>query len=373
MPRRFIPLTLAAAALLAPRALAQLNEYKLDPTGQWVQTGAPEPGSDAATIAQARQLLADGRASAARTLLDTWIKDNARKKTGPWLAQAYLVRGDAKTADGDEFKALYDYEDVINGFPGSPEFVTALERELEIGVAYLSGLKRKFFGLRIDSAITFGEELIVRVQERLPGSRLAERAGIELADFYYRTRDMAQAAEAYEIFQTNFPKSQYRQKAMQRRIYANIARFKGPDYDASGLTEAKLLAGRYIAEYAPQADQAGISDALVARLDESVAAQMLGTARWYLHHRDDTSARLTLRRLIRKYPQTVAATEAIRITTERAWDQTPPPSITPESKLKPQKPADARHPAQPPPADTKPANEPPQPSPAPPANPEPRP
>jgi tetratricopeptide (TPR) repeat protein len=323
--------TLLIALLVAAGAPAwgQAHEYRLKnpakgaagaaAAGEWVQVSAPEPGTDAALIAEARKLLAEGRPRTARQLIDPWIRSNSRKKGGMLLAEAYIVRGDARTASGEEFDGLYDYEEVVNGFPGTEQFVTALERELEIGVMYLNGLKRKFLGLRIDAAEAFGEELLVRVQERLPGSRLAERAGIELADYYYRVRDMSQAAEAYEIFLVNFPKSEYRQKAMQRRIYANIATFKGPKYDAAGLQEAERLIEHYAALYPADAEKAGLGNALVARLDESAAAQMLDTARWYLRQRDEVSAKLTLRRLIKKHPETVAASMAMQIQRDRGW------------------------------------------------------
>lgn len=340
------------AFLSAPSASAQLNEFELGKGGDWVQTAAPEPGTDEALIAEARRLLAEGKPGAANSLLSPWIKKN-RRRNNPWLAEAYLLRGDARTASGREFKALYDYEEVANGFPGTEEFVLALEREFEIGLRYLGGLRKRFLGFRIDDATPLGEELLVRVAERLPKSQLAERVIIELADYYYRVQNMGQAAEAYDIFLTEFPKSEFRQKAMQRRIYANIARFKGPKYDAGGLTEASVLIRQFADLYPAEAEQAGMSDALVARIDESAGAQMLDTAQWYLKRGDPVSARLTLRRLARKHPQTVAASEAFQIMSERAWLEdtmpTPPeiPLELPESEVAPEIEGDENEPTSP--------------------------
>ncbi len=60
------------------------------------------------------------------------------------------------------------------------------------------------------------------------------------------------AAQTYDVFVQLFPQSAERQRAMQRRVYANVARFKGPRYDALGLIEARVLirdfAQRYPAE-----------------------------------------------------------------------------------------------------------------------------
>ena len=62
-----------------------------------------------------------------------------------------------------------------------------------------------------------------------------------------------------------------------------------------------------------------MSDALVARLDESSAAQMLDTGTWYMKQSDAVSARLTFRRLIRKYPTTAAAARALEIMDREGW------------------------------------------------------
>jgi tetratricopeptide (TPR) repeat protein len=251
--------------------------------------------------------------------LDEWIEVNEFSKS-PLLPEAYLRRGDARVALGREDKALYDYEQVIKDFPGTEQFVISLERELEIGLRYLNGLRRRLWGtFRIEDATSIGEELLLRVQERLPGSRLAERAAIELADYYYRERELRLAADAYDIFVINYPRSEYQQKAMQRRVFANIARFKGPKYDAGGLLEAQILIRDFAQRYPAQAEETGMNDALVARLDESAAAQMLETARWYFKRKDPTSARVLLTRLVRKHPQTIAAGEGIVLMKERGW------------------------------------------------------
>jgi Outer membrane lipoprotein len=309
---------LAVLLAAAPGALAQQKTFDLSDDGQWSQTQAPEPGSDKEIILRAREMIAQGRDGAAEALLDGWIERNERTDN-PWLAEAYLARGDARLASDREVKALYDYEEVIKNFPGSEAFVIALTRELDIAIRYANGLRKRILGIRLENAERIGEDLMIRVQERLPKSRLAERACLELADYYYRERDMASAATMYDIFLKNYPESEFRQKALQRRVYANIAQFKGPRYDASGLREAKFLIQDYSARYPQDAERIGMDNALIARLDESAAVQMLETARWYLRRDDDVSARLTVARLLRKHPRTVAAIRAQELISERKW------------------------------------------------------
>ncbi len=306
---------LAAVVGAAP---AQQSEFRLGDGGRWEATRAPTPGTDEATIAQARRLLAEDKPGEARALLDAWIEEH-RIGDSPWLPEAYRLRGDAKLAMDEEYRALIDYETVVSEFPGSPEFVTALEREFEIARRYLNGLRKRFLGMRIEDATPIGEELMLRIAERLPGSQLAEDAVLELADWYYRERDLKAAAETYDVFLELFPRSERRMHAYQRRIHANVARFKGPEYDASGLHEARVRIAEFRERYPAEAVRNGVGDALAARVDESAAAQLLTTARWYLKKRDRASARLVLERLTGAYPGTVSADRALAIMLEEGW------------------------------------------------------
>ena len=304
----------------AVRSEATMKGFRLDETGKLVPDAAASPveGSDAAIIASARQALAEDRPGDAISILDDFI-DRYERTSNPYLAQAYLYRGDAITADGNEYNALYDYETIIRGFAASPQFVTAIERELDIAVQYVNGLDRKWLGMRFVNAFEEGEELLVRVQERMPGSRLAERAGIELADHYYRQHELALAAEAYELFMQNFPNSAYRMKAMQRRIFANIARFKGPRYDGSSLVDASVLIRRFMSLYPSEAQQSGVDSALLTRIDESGGQQLLEVGNWYLRRNDQPSGRATLQRIVKLHPQTSAAQSALEILEARGW------------------------------------------------------
>lgn len=49
-------------------ALGQTSTYQLADDGQWLASKSPEPGTDEATIARTRQLLADGKAGAGAVL-----------------------------------------------------------------------------------------------------------------------------------------------------------------------------------------------------------------------------------------------------------------------------------------------------------------
>lgn len=269
--------------------------------------------ADEQIMLEARRLLANMQAGRAQELLTTWLERNAGGQSAQ-LPEAYYLRGNAKLAQDDEYEALYDYEEVVKNYPASEFFVTSLERELDVARLYFGGrMKPGLFGIRMDSGVPVAEEIVLRINERMPGSKLAERALLTLADHYASERDLPMAVETYDTFVKLYPRSEMRQQAMQRRTYATVAQFKGPAYDSSVLTDASVQVENFQLEYPGAAQEAGLTDGLQARLDESRAASMLNTAQWYMRRDDPVAARLTLVRLVKRHPKTAAAQDALKL------------------------------------------------------------
>jgi len=310
----------------AQTASAQSRTYRLEPgrnpdlaNRDWELEDAPIEGSSEWTISEARRLILEGNAGRARRMLTDWIESRPDSRD-PLMPAALLARGDALVASDEEFRALYDYEELLREYPGSDEFERAVERELAIALRYADGLKRRGWGIRAFDASDVAIELFIRVQERMPGSQLAERAAIELADFYYKRREIGLASEAYGLYIENFPDGPNVRHASRRRIYTDIAGFKGPQYDASGLLDAQVRIRRYDREYPADAAETGLNSALVERLDESLAAQQLVAAEYYLKTAELAAARLTLRRLVNAYPRTSATLTARNLLEQRGWE-----------------------------------------------------
>lgn len=336
----------ACLTLGLPAAFAQLSivgDGAGDASGAAAQAPARALSPDEQVVLDARRAIAASKPAQATKLLDDWIAKN-EGAAHPLFPEALYLRGNAKLAQGDEYDALYDYERVVNEFPGSEFFVSSLEKELEVAKLYFAGLRRPgLWGLRIDSGVPVAEEIVVRIGERLPGSKLAERALLTLADFYATSNDLRMAAETYDVWQRLFPRSPQRALVLERRIYANVAQFKGPEYDGSVLRDASVQIEQFQGEFPAQAEESGLTDALQARLDESQAQGLLTTARWYLKRDDPVAARVTLLRLIRSHPRSGAAQQALGELERIAAllpappqpPQAPPPQATPAQSQEP--------------------------------------
>jgi len=212
-------LPLAIIPVLAVTALGQPPSEPPSVRDGGPQNSAAQSGAEDPAFETARKALAEGRPTDARTAIAGWMRSHRRNKS-PQMAQALVLHGDAVTAAGDEYAALYDYERAINEFPETTSFATAVNRELDIGVRYVNGLRRMSDGVRSKPSEDVGVELLIRVQERTPGSAAGERASLEIADYYDRTHDFALAVAAYDLFLQNYPGSTQKSHAQRRRLFA---------------------------------------------------------------------------------------------------------------------------------------------------------
>ena len=297
----------ASLFTMTSTALAQ-TEYTLDDFDRWTPSPSPSPVDE--QLQQARVALANGDAARALNLSENFLENNP---LGQGRADALLIQGDAQLALGYEYKALFAYEDVARRYSSTTSFIPALEREYEIAKAYAHGLRKRFLGtFRWIDAGDDAQEIFIRIQERLPGSELAEKAGMELSDYYFRIRDMPLAADSYDLFVQNYPRSKRVNKAKLRLIYSYYAQFKGPQYDASGLREATSRLKLLQADDPALAQQIG-AEALLVRVYESEAAKLLNDALWYQGMGDFISTELTLRSLVNRFPKSIATIEALKI------------------------------------------------------------
>ena len=323
-------LIILLVALLAAASARAQSTFRLDESGEWVEETPPTLSENESVMTEVRRNIASGRPGVAYDIINDWIERNDAE-TFPETPLAYRLRGDALTAMGKEFKALFDYELVARSFPQSEEFPIVVEREFDIAMRYLNGLRIKILGVRLENAREVGVELLIRVHERMPGSEIGERAAIAVADHYFSIREMSWAVEAYNAYLRSYPQGPSRERALKRRIIANLARYRGPQRDATSLVDAKRQIAQLQRELPREAERLELDERMVSMIDAEIAAQSLEAAKWRLKRGEDHAARFLLDRLLDRHPGVPASEEAARLLAERGWADTPPPPAEPEA------------------------------------------
>ena len=307
--RRAFRRPLRAAALLGV-ACAAPGCYGL--SGGVVTAGTPdvvarENVQDPTLAAAAREVEA-GRGGQAFKRLVRWFReqpDRQREDVALWLAANALIDR------GDRIRAFYYLEQLLDQHPASPLYNLAAQKQYEIADSYLDGKGDRFLVFPVhhgDEAI----EMLFRVQLRLPGSPLAERAVKRTADYYFDREDYDFAEDAYGVFVDRFPRSPQIATVRLKQAYSNILQYNGPRYDPPPLLDGGTQLRQFAAEFPQLAQEQRIGD-ILRWIDEQLAEKLAITASFYGRTSEPGARRQLLAQIVEQHPATPQADRARRI------------------------------------------------------------
>jgi outer membrane assembly lipoprotein YfiO len=307
-------LFILASLLLAPQLHADppAAEFK---NGHW-QPIAPPPAAAVANdpeLDHMQQLLDVGDAPAALNVGLYWVKHHSNK--APQRDRALFLISMAKfnvDSGDDRISAYYYLDELMDEYPDSKLFYPALDQQYVIADAYLRGHKGKLFGLPIVPMEDEAIEMLFRIQQRSPGSSMAEKALLRTCDYYYADADYELAHDAYGFFIKTFPRSPQLSSVMLRKAFSSLAQFHGVRFDPTCMIDARAELSEVIAAYPQLAKQENLS-AIVAHIDEALARKLLVTGDYYRRTSAPRGAVYVYRYLIDTYPDSPDAATARRV------------------------------------------------------------
>lgn len=331
-------LPLVSAAILAlclavPTAAQQAQTSELR-GGRWVDV--PNPATQVASdpeLERIERLIQNNQNSAARKALVRWFKSH---RGSPLFDRALYLMATALYQYGDRIRAFYYCDELMDNYPESPLFTVALEKQYEIADAYLDGYKRRFLKIPMFGGQDEAIDMLFRIQQRSPGSPLAEKALLRSADYYYFDGQYDIAADAYGFYVRQYPRSPLVPEVRLRQAFANYAQFNGVRFDATPLVDARAQLNEVNATYPKLGDEERIP-AFIGRIDQTFASKLYVTADFYRRTNDPRAAVYLYRYLVSAYPESPEAEKA------RTWLEkmpvwaldTPPPGAPAISPVQP--------------------------------------
>ncbi len=292
-------LILGATAIAgAEPPASQVSEY--GGHGRWHEIStAPTPQFIAnPTLDQVERLLDAHRVSEAHDLLSPWLKQNPQAADRD---RGLFLLGEIYYEQDDRITAFYHFDELMDKYPASQFFAAALQKQYDIGDAFLSGYNRKFLGFHILPAEDEGIEMLYRVQERSPGSALAERALLRTADYYFRSSQFDLAEDAYGAFARAYPRSPDVSYVKLREAFSSLAQFRGVRYDSTPLLDARSQFLEVIEKFPDLAAQENVKER-VERIDNTLADKLYITGDFYTRTHKPIAAAYVYRYMLQKYP-----------------------------------------------------------------------
>jgi outer membrane protein assembly factor BamD (BamD/ComL family) len=298
--------------------------------GQWRQISTPSPEPeliDDPTLDRVEQLVDARQIADAHALLSPWLKEHPK---APDRDRGLFLLAEIYFQQDDRLTAFYHLDELMDNYPSSRFFGLALQKQYAIGDAFLSGHKRKFLGLHILGAEDEGIEILYRVQERSPGSALAERALLRTADFYFRGSQFDLAADAYGAFARSYPRSPDVSYVKLREAFSSLAQFRGARYDSTPLLDARAQFADFLEKYPALAAQENVRER-IDRIDNTLADKLYLTGDFFVRTHKPIAAAYVYRYALQRYPAApVAGTirGALSQLPAFALQSSPPPAVS---------------------------------------------
>jgi outer membrane protein assembly factor BamD len=258
------------------------------------------------TLDRAGRLVESNNNSAAKKVLVAWLK---REGNSPLRDRALYLLGLANFQYGDRIASFYNFDELMDKHTDSKYFYPALEKQYEIADGYLGGYKRRFLGVPLLSAQDEAVEMLFRIQQRSPGSPLAEKALKRTADYYYADAQYDLATDAYTAFIDRYKRSPEIPQARLKKAFAELAQFHGTKFDPTPVINARTSLEELAIDYPDLARQENVA-AVVERIDAALARKVYQNAHFYLRTHEPSAAAYTFKYLIKNYPESPEAGRA---------------------------------------------------------------
>lgn len=294
------------SALAQDRADWPRERERLDPDAEeWVTAEPESEQSPDSELRRARQLLADDKPTAAKAVLQRWLKQNPEH---PRFLEGQFLLGEAEFDRKDFYAAYENYELVVAAASGDL-YRRALVREMDVARAFMAGEPRIVWKAVRLPAQDDGVEILDRIWERVPGTRLGEEALLLKANYFFDSGQAELAQDEYALLAQEFPNGRYRQLAMLRSAEAAERSFPGVRFNDRPLLEADERYRQLQASFPAYADREQVSARRTAIRDQR-AAKDLDVADWYRRSGNAGAAEFYYRTILKDWPETFAAGEA---------------------------------------------------------------
>lgn len=263
-------------------------------TDEGGQDVAQDAFDDALDLFKEKKL--DKAAEAFQLILKKYPKSNVAPEAGYRLGTIYEEQGDL-------LKAHKAYQTLIKSYPQSERFDEVIEREYQIGLAFLSGKKGKVLGLDIKPSLPSAAEVFKQIVESAPFGPFGDKAQYQLGVTQLKNGKHDEAMTAFQELIDQYPKSEFIQQARLELAEASYQKSKIETRDQGALDAAAKQAERYLQKY-PESEEAEKAARIRQEVDEKNAEKNYRIGLYYEKENYLESALIYYRDAAKRYPAT---------------------------------------------------------------------
>ena len=274
---------------------------------EWIEVPPPPPGTAEGDLYHIRVLVKNGENRSALAAIKRFIKSYGAANVH--YPEALLEKAQALIGRRDYHQAYVQLEEFLNQFAGIALTDEALRLEFVIAETYLSGVKRKLWGLRWLSGEDLAYQILDDISVNYPDSEHAEYAVKAKADHLFRKGEYGLAELEYARLLRDYPHTRYHRHALGKSAAAALAGFAGVEYDDAALIEAEERYRDYQARYGAVADREGVQE-ILENITARRAEKEFSIGAYYERTGHLSSAVFYYQSVRVNWPDTIAAAKA---------------------------------------------------------------
>jgi outer membrane protein assembly factor BamD (BamD/ComL family) len=236
----------------------------------------------------------------------------ARKGT-PWGEKAQYYLAETKYQRADYVGAHNEYETLVITYPGTDYLDALVKREYAIGNYWLStndaeAFKAMPYNSRMTGRIPFIDvnghavAALEHVRHHDPTGPLSDKALLRIADHYKASGEYELAAIHYDQLVTDHAKSDLVQKAQHESIDSKVKGYYGPEYDATGLEQARATIRQTRVAFPEKIGETSELSQTLDLINDQRAERDFRTAKFYRRTGHPTSAEWYFNKVVKLWP-----------------------------------------------------------------------
>ena len=206
-------------------------------------------------------------------------------------------------------KASQSYIFLVEKFPKSDKFDTAIESLFRIGEIYLAGRKSKVLGIPIKASMSEAVKIFEGITRVAPYGRYAARAQFNLGRAREKEGANELAIQAYQMVVEKFPNDPLAVDAQYQIGYIYAKATDAGTYDPNAAAKAKLGFQDFLYRY-PNSEKAAQARENLKKMDHRQAASAYDIARFYDKQKAYRAAAIYYNDVIRQQPESVEGDKA---------------------------------------------------------------
>jgi outer membrane protein assembly factor BamD len=290
---------LVAAAFVFSESVAAAVVFKPGKKPDYVVPGEEEISGNSAELFQIAQAAEkEGNIKRAVKAYRSLVKRHPKDALAPG---ALYRAAQLQEQEHEYLKAAETLVQLVEKYPGSPNFDEAIEAQFRIGEMYLGGKKKRVLGIPFGNSLDNAVTIFAAIVRTAPYGKYTARAQFNIGLAREKQGATEAAIQAYQAVVDKFPNEPIAADAQYQIGYIWLRAARTGTQDAAAITNARTAFQDFLFRY-PNSEKAGQARANLELIEHKQTSSSYQVAKFYDKQKYYRAAVIYYNEVIRQQP-----------------------------------------------------------------------